>query len=152
VTILFPLVDEVGERGLIMSRSRREWRQTPQRPSRVPQAVKDEVCRRAQDLVDSALKPRHVKPAQKVPRYNYVVDIFTKWHGRFFYFVSRYACPGPNAISPFFDAGFARLEYLGSGLFGLAYMRHTGQWWQVYTDVSLNKALSVIRKDSLFHP
>jgi hypothetical protein len=118
----------------------------------VPQVVKYDLSVRAQNLVDSELKPKHIKPAPKVPRFNYIVDIFTKWHGRFFYFVSKYACPGPNALSPFFEVGFARLEYQRNGRFNLAYMRHTGQWWQINTDLTLNNALAVIREDALFQP
>lgn len=102
-------------------------------------------------LVDSALKPKHVKPPND-PRFNYIVDISTKWHGRFFYFVSKYACPGPNAISPFFEAPFTRLEYQRNGRFSLAYMRHTGQWWQVYAELTLDEALKAIREQRLFQP
>ena len=78
------------------------------------------------EAVESVLKPRYVKPPPDEPRFNYIVDLFTKWHGRYFYFCSRYAVPGPNAIQPFFEDRFARLEYAGSNRFNLAFMRHTG--------------------------
>ena len=66
--------------------------------------------------------------------------------------MARYACPGPNALSPFFDTGFARLEYLNNDLFSVAYMRHTGEWWQVRTDMTLAGALEAIRTEPIFHP
>ena len=43
------------------------------------------------------LKPKFIKPPPKDPKWNYIIDIFTKWHSSFFYFCSTYACPGPNA-------------------------------------------------------
>jgi hypothetical protein len=122
------------------------------KPSGVPAAVKDMLSARAHKLVDSELKPKHVQPPPRNPRFNYIIDLSTRWHGRFFYFVSKYASPGPNALSPFFEADFARLEYQRDGRFSLAYMRHTGQWWQVYTDLTLTQALNIIREEPLFQP
>jgi len=114
--------------------------------------VKEVLAARAQELIDSELKPRHIQPPPKDPRFNYLVDISTKWHGRFFYFVGKYASPGPNAISPFFESDFARLEYQKDGRFVLAYMRHTGQWWRVYSELTIEEALKVIRQQPLFQP
>lgn len=135
-----------------MSKVRRVWRWAPSKPSRVPEAVKNDLRARARNLVDSELKPKHIQPPPKDPMFNYMVDISTKWHGHFFYFLAKYACPSPNAISPFFEIGFARLEYLGDGRFGLAYMRHTGKWWQIFMDLTMDEALTVIREDALFQP
>ena len=135
-----------------MAKGRRTWTWAPVKPSSVPQGLKDDLSAKAKALVDSELKPRHVTPPPSDPQFNYIVDISTKWHGRFFYFVSKYACPGPNALSPFFDAPFTRLEYQRNGRFSLAYMRHTGQWWQVYTDLTMEEALNTIREDTLFQP
>jgi hypothetical protein len=80
------------------------------------------------------------------------VDISTKWRGRCFYLIARYACPGPNAISPFFEVGFVRLEYLSNGHFNVAYMRHTGNWWKVRADMTLANALQAIWNEPIFHP
>jgi len=128
----------------------RMW--APAKPSHVPESVKNELRVQAQALVDSQLKPKYIEPPPEDPRFNYIVDISTKWHGRFFYFASKYACPGPSAGSPFFDAPFARLEYQHNGRFSLAYTRHTGQWWQIYTDLTADEALKTIREEVLFHP
>lgn len=135
-----------------MAKRQKAWNWAPAKPSGIPQAVKDKLSARAQEFVDLELNPRHVQPPPRNARFNYIVDLSTKWQGRFFYFVSKYASPGPNAISPFFEAAFARLEYQGKGRFSLAYMRHTGQWWQVYTDLTVGQALNVIREEPLFQP
>ena len=60
--------------------------------------------------------------------------------------------PGPNAISPFFEARFARLEYLADDNYNLSYMRHTGQWWEIYRDLSLEECLSAVRDEPHFLP
>jgi hypothetical protein len=44
------------------------------------------------------------------------------------------------------------LEWLSDGHFNLAYMRHTGEWWQVRTDITLAEALKVIRAEPIFKP
>src|SRR5262249_5652564 len=55
--------------------------------------------------------------------------------------------PGPNRIAPTFDVPFTRLEHTRDGTFNLAYLRHTGQWWQVYQGLTLDGALKVILDD-----
>jgi hypothetical protein len=80
---------------------------------KVPDSVKAELGKKATELINTVLKPEHVKPPPKNAKWNYIVDIYTKWHRNYFYFCAKYACPGPNALSPYFETGFARLEYAG---------------------------------------
>lgn len=84
--------------------------------------------------------------------FNYIVDLFTKWQRHYFYFVAKYACPGPTAISPFFEAPFTRLEYGGENWFALAFMRHTGKCVEVVQGLTLAKALDAIRSDGFYYP
>jgi hypothetical protein len=86
------------------------------------------VAARARELVESELKPRHIGPPPDNEHLNYIVDIGTKWYRDYFYFFATYKVPGPTAITPSFEAKFARLQYHGANRFGLAFMRHTGQW------------------------
>lgn len=131
------------------------WVYSPPKP-KAPDAVKVEVEIKAIELVDAVLKPEHVKPPPKNAKWNYIVDIYTKWHRNYFYFCAKYACPGPNALSPFFDTGFARLEYAGGvdqqSRFNLSYMRHTGSWWEIRHGLSLEQCFAEIREGGLFHP
>jgi len=130
----------------------RRWVWAPAKPKAVPKDIKDNVSAKAKQFVEMDLRYAYVRPPPKPPRWNYIVDIFTKWHGIYFYFVARYACPGPNAISPFFETGFARLEYLSNGHFNLAYVRHTGEWLQVRRGMTSASALQAIRGEVIFHP
>ena len=132
----------------------KRWVYAPGKPAppSVPEDLKAEVKAKADDLVEAVLKPQHVKPPPKDPRWNYIIDIYTKWHRSFFYFCSTYASPGPNALSPTFESPFARMEYVGAGRFNLAYMRHTGKWWEVYQGLTADKCLESIRDEGIFQP
>ena len=132
----------------------KRWVYSPTKPAKpsVPETVKAQVEAKARELIDTVLKPRHVKPPPKDQGLNYVIDIGGKWYRNCFYFYSTYACPGPNALSPTFESNFARMEYVGDGKFNLSYMRHTGQWIGVFTDQSLDECLKAIRDDPWFQP
>jgi hypothetical protein len=131
------------------------WVYSPQKP-KVSDAVKVGVEIKAMALVNDTLKPEHVKPLPKNAKWNYIVDLYTKWQRNYFYFCAKYACPGPNAMLPYFEMGFARLEYSGGvgrhSRFNLSYMRHTGRWWEIRHGLSLDQCLTEIRGGGLFHP
>ena len=122
------------------------WTFAPDRriKPKVPDDLKAEVQAKADELVERVLKPRHIKPPPKKPRWNYPIALWTKWHRSFFYFGSTWASPGPNRIAPTFEVGFARLEYVGNGRFNLAYFRHTDEWWQTEKNLTLEKCLKLI--------
>lgn len=70
-------------------------RSTPK--AKVPDAVKTEVAQQGQPLIDE-WKPHYVKAPPEGFHFNYIVDLFTKWQRHYFYFVAKYACPGPTAL------------------------------------------------------
>jgi len=138
-----------------MSAKRKTWVYSPPKPTKpkVPASVKAEVERLAQELIETALKPQHIKPPPEDAQFNYIVDIYSKWYRHYFYFCAKYASPGPYAISPTFEAKFARLEYVGGeGRFNLAFMRHTGAWVEIYPDLSLLECFAAILEDAFFQP
>ena len=137
-----------------MAKGRKMWvfSLPKQSKPKVPDAVKTNVEAKANDLIETVLKPNHIKPPSGDERFNYIVDIYSKWYRSYFYFCAKYACPGPNAISPFFETKFARLEYVDNECFNLSYMRHTGQWWEIYTELSLDESLDAIRDEPHFLP
>jgi len=119
---------------------------------KVPDAMKTEVETKAQALIESYLKPTYVLPPPTGSDSNYIVDIYGLWYRNYFYFCSKYCCPGPHAIAPFFEDRFARMEYLASGRFNLAYMRYTGQWWPSDANFSLDQCLNAIKVGPWFRP
>ena len=118
----------------------------------LPGPLKAEADTKARDLIETVLKPMHVQPPPKGHLLNYVTDITTKWLGSKCYFVSVYACPGPHAISPTFEAKFARMEHLGHGRFALYFMRHTGEWVGIYDSLSADECMNAIRDGPWFVP
>lgn len=135
-----------------MAKSKKQYTWVKAKASKVPDALKNEVVKKANALIEEHIRPGYVKPPPKKPKFNYIVDVFTKWHGRYFYFMAKYACPGPNRILPFFEIGFARLEYVGGNQFDLAYFRHTGKWWPVFSTLTVDGALDLVRSEELFNP
>ena len=137
-----------------MSKQKKVWAFSPRRSARqeVPDSIKADVEARANELVESVLKPQHVQPPPKDEHFNYIVDIYTKWHGSYFYFCAKYCSPGPNAISPFFEVKFARLEYVGNNRFNLSFMRHTEQWVELYADLPVTDCLTAIKDEPFFQP
>jgi len=137
-----------------MAKPPKTWMLHPKKdPKPKPtEALKAEVSSKAKKLVESVLKPKHVKSMPKNYRFNYITDIWTKWHQGNFYFGATYACPGPTAISPSFETKFARLAYCGGNRFNLSYMRHTEKWFELFPNLKLDECLDSIREDWHFGP
>jgi hypothetical protein len=137
-----------------MAKPRKGWAFSTGKKPRVslPGTLKDEVDTQAKELIETVLKPRHVESPPKETRFNYITDITIKWLGSTCYFISVYACPGPNAISPSFETKFAKMEYVGDSKFALSFMRHTGQWVQIYDCMTLEECLTAIKDDPWFVP
>lgn len=117
---------------------------------KITEALKHKVQTEADRLVESALKPAHIQPSPDNARFNYIVDIYTKWGRGYFYFYAKYNCPDPNATLPSFDIGIARMKYIGGDSFSLSYMRHTGKWHEVFYELSLDECLAVIKDEPYF--
>ncbi len=137
-----------------MAKQRKAWMFAPTKPAQesLPGTLKDEVDTKARDLIENVLKPKHIQPPPSDERFNYITDITTKWIGSTCYFISIYACPGPNAIAPTFEEKFARMEYLGDSKFTLSFMRHAGKWVELYASVSMDDCMKAIQDDPWFMP
>jgi len=137
-----------------MAKQRKAWMITPEKKpkSSLPDSLKTELEAKANDLIVNVLKPKHVLPPKEDEQFNYIIDIGTQWYRNYFYFVSTYACPGPNAISPTFESKFARLEHLGNGKFALCFMRHTNEWFGLFNDLSVDECMKAIEDDPWFMP
>jgi hypothetical protein len=137
-----------------MKKRQKGWFFPPEKPlkHKVPENVKIEVEMKAGELVESFLKPKYITTTPTDENFIYIVDIYTNWYRNYFHFFSKYCSLSPNAISTFFETKFARLEYAGNDLFNLSYMRHTGQWLEIYTGLSVDECLSAVKDDSHFLP
>jgi hypothetical protein len=136
-----------------MAKPKKRWIYSPPKPAKpsVADVLKAEVQAKGQALVEE-LRAKIIKPAPEDLQFNYLIDVWCKWYRSYFYFGGTYASPGPNALSPTFEVRFARMEYVGNRHFNLAYMRHTGQWWEVFTNLPLDEAFDTLRTEPYFFP
>lgn len=118
----------------------------------VPDTERQLIEQKCNELIQTEFKPKYIDSPPTDHDLNYRTDIFGKWYRNYFYFCSTYNCPSPRAISPSFESRSARLEYVGQDCFNVAYMRHTGQWWEILHGLSLEECLSEIRNNPLLHP
>ena len=137
-----------------MPKPRKVWMLSPAKNPKatVPESIKEELAAKAMHLIENVLKPRHVLPPKPDAQFNYITDLSGKWNRGYFYFITSYACPGPNALSPTFETKFARMEYVGEGKFALSYLRHTGAWLGIYEALSVDESLKAIQDDPWFRP
>jgi hypothetical protein len=136
-----------------MAEPRNPWDIHPRKKPRTPlsASLKGEVEAKAIALIEDVLKPKHVLPPPKDGQFNYIIDIGAKWYRNYFYFISTYACPGPNALSPTFESKFARMEHLGNGKFALYAMRYTGkEWIGILDELSVDECMKAIQDDPWF--
>jgi hypothetical protein len=105
----------------------------------------------AEKLLATVYRPRFVLPPPANPRFNYIVGFSANWHGSYLRFIVRYACPGPNALSPFFERPFARLGYFGvRDCYNLWARRHNDQWLVLAEDLTLPAAFEEMRTNPWF--
>jgi hypothetical protein len=129
------------------------WIDSPPRSSKpkVPDDLKAELTEKAERLLNE-WRPKYIQPPPPGYQFNYIVELYSKWFRSYFYFCAKYACPGPTALSLFFEARFTRLEYVGNRRFNVAFMRHTGQWVETEHGLTVDECLRSIREDGFYQP
>jgi hypothetical protein len=81
---------------------------------------------------------------------NYIVNFYSKFYRGFFYLCAEYKAEYENRILDGFEEKFARLEFVETNRYNLAYYRHTGQWWTVENNVTPEFCLECITNNPLF--
>lgn len=112
----------------------------------LPEEIKAELDTKAKELLD-ILKSKYIKAPPRNPRFNYIIDVWTRGRGKTWYFGLTYACPGPTAISSSFESKFARMENTGSGRFALSYMMRNNKWFRLFLDLTVDECLDAIEND-----
>jgi len=136
---------------MIMMNERYTWVFDPPK-KKVPDNTKRSVKERCDRFLDSTLRQKFINEQDATIRNMKVVALYTKWRGNFFYFKAKFESNHPDAISPFIEEGFARLEYVDEERFNLSYFRHTGKWWEVHGGLTLDECLDIISGHQLFQP
>src|ERR1051325_4871118 len=133
-----------------MAKLRKAWMPSPSRKatSSLPGTVKDEVDTKARELIETVLKPKHLQPPPERSQLNCIVDITIKWLGSKCFFVSIYRTPSGET----FEEEFARMDHVGNARFNLSFIRHTGQWVELYAGQTVDECMKAIKEDPWFVP
>lgn len=126
----------------------------PSSKSVISEHLKQTVTQQANQLIETKFALAMAINAESAEKhgFNYVVDIYTTWRGRHFYFCAKYRNPRPDAKEEYFEVRTTRMEYLGGDRFSLAYMRHTGKWCEVFPALAVNECLEMVESNELFWP
>jgi hypothetical protein len=116
---------------------------------------KTTIAAACERFIGDTLKPRFL-PEVRPTKFNYPVDIFGKWRGSQYSFITRYRSGFPDNLGEQFNAAFTRLDHVeecpAETRFDVMWRRHTGQWWRLHSSVSLQEALQLLKTESLLQP
>jgi hypothetical protein len=133
--------------------AKREYRWVRVKP--LAPAEKVAVAAACEQFIAETLKRRFL-PEIRPTSFNYPVDIFGKWRGSRYSFITRYRSGFADNAGEEFDAAFARLDHLEECIeatrFDLMWHRHTGQWWRLHSSVTLEEAMHLIATEPHLAP
>jgi hypothetical protein len=113
------------------------------------------IAGRCDRFITETLKPRFL-PEIRRTQFNYPVDIFGKWRGNKYSFITRYRSGFADNEGEEFDASFTRLDHVDEQTadirFDLMWRRHSGQYWRLHSAVTLEDALRLIETEPLLRP
>ena len=116
---------------------------------------KAEIAAACARFIAVFLKPRFL-PEIRPTSFNYPIDIFGRWRGGKYSFVTRFRSGFPDNAGAEFDVAFTRLDHaeerLADTRFDVMWHRHTGQWWRVHQAVTLEEALHLIETSPTLWP
>lgn len=134
-----------------MAKRERRWARV-KALSKEEKAAVAAVCER---FIAKVLKPRFL-PEISPTKFNYPIDIFGKWRGSKYSFITRYRSGFSENLGAEFDSAFTRLDHVEECLnetrFDVMWHRHTGQWWRLHSAVTLEEALRLIETEPLLQP
>jgi hypothetical protein len=106
-------------------------------------------------FIAETLRPRFL-PTIRPTQLNYPIDIRGKGRGSKCSFILRYRSGFPENLGEELDSPFTRLDHAeesGADVhFDVMWLRHTGQWWRLYSAVTLEEALRLIEDVELLQP
>jgi hypothetical protein len=134
-----------------MAKQEKRWVRVRMLAAEEKLAIAD-ICGR---FIMDKLKPRFL-PEIRPTQFNYPVDIFGKWRGSKYSFITRYRSGFPDNEGEEFNAPFTRLDHVEEAIaeirFDVMWHRHTGQYWRLHSGVTLEEALHLIDAEPLLQP
>jgi hypothetical protein len=114
------------------------------KPGKPSEAEKEQVVEAFLPVIEKM--KAQIPPLEEPQRFNQCVDIQTYWRRGYYYVMGQYKCPPtPEYLKEGFTSGIARLTYLRTDAYALAYFRHTGKWKVTFPELSLNEAVETVK-------
>ena len=118
-------------------------------------AEKAAVTASCDRFIAEILKPRFL-PAILPTTLSYPIDIFGKWRGSKYSFITCFCSGSADNKGETFESAFTRLDHLAECVtatrFDVMWRRHTGQWHRLFSSVTLDEALRLIETEELLQP
>ncbi|HKM62643.1 MAG TPA: hypothetical protein VJY39_09150 [Acidisphaera sp.] len=116
---------------------------------------KTAIAERCERFIAVTLKPRFL-PEIRPTAFNYAVDIYGRWRGSRYSFITRYRSGFADKAGDEFDSAFACLDHVEEFVedirFDVMWHRHNGQWWRLHVSVALEDAWRLIETDPVLRP
>ena len=109
----------------------------------LPQHEKARITAACERFIADTLKPRFL-PQVSPTAFNDPVDILGRWHGHRYRFIQRYRSGFPDNAGEEFDAPFTRPDWTAPDRFDVLLHRDTGQWWPMFSEMSLDECFALI--------
>ena len=131
----------------------KQWVRTirPARPPTVDEAEKRAIIAACEAFIANVLKPRFL-PRITPTQWNYVIDIHGAWAAGRYRFMQRYRSAWRTIAARSSTRPSPASTVWGRDRFDIHWMRHTGKWWKLYSNVTLAEALHILETDSTLHP
>ena len=134
-----------------MAKRQRVWMRVRQ----LSPKEKDDLAAACKRFIDERLTPRFL-PEVRPTGFNYPVALHGRWRGRSYSFLTRYRSGFADNLGEEFDAPFARLDHVEEKFdrvaFDVMWRRHTGRFWPLRSDVTLEEAFAIIETEELLWP
>ena len=93
----------------------------------------------------------HIQKLPEDHEFNYIVDIYYKWHQKYFYLIAKYCCPNPDAYEPSFECRFARMQYMGNDKFNSSFsIFPETKWYEIAEILTVDECLKSVVEDPQF--
>lgn len=135
-----------------MAGNKKVWVYSPPKAPKpkVTDEFKKQLTKRIEIVLEKELRPKLIQTPEEGRVLDYVSGIHSKWHRNNFYICGTMSDP-QEKIAPY-EAKFSRMEYVDKDSFNLAYMRHTGKFWEVHKNKTLEESIRMITTESPYIP
>ena len=107
------------------------------------------------DFFQPIIEKFRIQSIKKNPnkKFNYLIDIYTKWNKNYFYICEKYKSEMENRIQDEFEVKIARLKFIEKNNFELSYLLHNDQWQKIFpVPLSLKDCAEMINSNPIFQP